>query len=733
MSTHLPTDPNGRLETSGDALPHALTELDQWVLWRYEDRHGRRTKIPCQPDGGAASVSDSATWNSYAKVCEVRRQNESSFAGIGFVFTAHDPYAGVDLDNCFDGSSELKPWACPLIERFSSTYMEVSPSGKGVKIFVKGRLPGRGKRKDLGDHAIEVYDNGRFFTVTGQVLDGAPRHIEDHQAEIENLYKEISGGRANKRFASKGQSAIPHEELHDTLVSYAGTMRRRGFSLESIELALWQENCAKGERPYGREHVRKIAESARTWEPQSDAHDLLPYLHNDEGNASRLIQLHGRDIRYCHALKKWLVWDGRRWAVDVTDQVRRLATETMREFRKQGLSIGDSNAVRFARGSLNVRRISNMLSMAEFEIFVTPEQLDKDLYLLNFENGTVDLRTSALRPHDRKDLITKLVHYSYRPDAQCPRWRAFLDRIMGGCSDAGQGDMERARRLTDYLQRALGYSLTGSAIEKVFFMPFGNGNNGKSTMLTTYRQLIEEYAVVVQADTLMARQESNNTQADLADLRGARFAQTSETEEGQRLSQSKLKRITQGMGTIKAVRKYENPIEFKETHKIWMDTNRKPTIRDADDAATFNRLHPIPFTVQIPNDEIDKRLPEKLLAEAEGILAWAVAGAKSWHELGGLDPPPEVKAANDEWRAEMDQLAHFIEQCCILGKGFTAQASALFYAYKGWCESNGESSLTNTAFGRKLGEKGFCKRHVATGTQYEGIGLTANPDGSLEF
>ena len=134
-------------------------------------------------------------------------------------------------------------------------------------------------------------------------------------------------------------------------------------------------------------------------------------------------------------------------------------------------------------------------------------------------------------------------------------------------------------------------------------MPFGSGDNGKTTLLSTFLSLLEEYAVLLQVDTLMVRQESNNTQADLADLRGARFVMTSETEEGQRLAQGKLKRITQGMGKIKAVRKYENPIEFPETHKLWMDTNSKPIIRAADDHATFDRLHPIPFTITIPKSE----------------------------------------------------------------------------------------------------------------------------------
>ena len=255
-------------------------------------------------------------------------------------------------------------------------------------------------------------------------------------------------------------------------------------------------------------------------------------------------------------------------------------------------------------------------------------------------------------------------------------------------------------------------------------MPFGSGDNGKSTLLSTFRRLIEEYAVVLQVDTLMVRQESNNTQADLADLRGARFVQTSETEEGQRLAQGKLKRITQGMGTIKAVRKYENPIEFKETHKLWIDTNHKPMIGDADDMATFNRLHPIPFTVRIPADRIDKRLPEKLIAEAEGILAWAVAGAKRWYECG-LNQPPEVKAANDEWRCETDQLAQFIEESCAVGDRFTAQSSSLFGQYKRWCEDNGERTMNICAFGKKLSEKGFEKRHMEKGAQYQRIALKA--------
>jgi putative DNA primase/helicase len=362
---------------------------------------------------------------------------------------------------------------------------------------------------------------------------------------------------------------------------------------------------------------------------------LLTQLRNDTGNADRLILRFGNHLRYCPALRKWLVWDDRRWAVDDRGAAIRRAKQTMLDYLTEATLADDKYHQAFAYASLDARRIVNMLAMAECELVVTPDQLDTHPFLLNFLNGTLDLRTGELAPHDPDQFITKLVHYRYDPGAKCPRFLSVIARAMGNHPDASETELDRAERMVAYLQRALGYSLTGTTEEKSVFVPFGSGNNAKTTILSTFLKLLNEYAVLLQVDTLMARaQESNNTQADLADLRGARFVMTSETEEGQRLSQGKLKRISQGMGNIKACRKYENPIEFPETHKLWMDTNSKPIIREADDQATFNRLHPIPFTVTIPPEEIDKSLPRKLLAEAEGILAWAVEGAKQWHQNG---------------------------------------------------------------------------------------------------
>jgi putative DNA primase/helicase len=460
-----------------------------------------------------------------------------------------------------------------------------------------------------------------------------------------------------------------------------------------------------------RQHKIRITAEANAILMGKVAPDLLAPLRNDHGNSERLIALYGRDLRYCHAMRKWLVWDGRRWKPDTTGEAYRLAKRAMREFVRQAFETPDEEIQSFAVGSLNERRISHLLILAQSEIYVEPEQLDCQSMLLNALNGTIELDTGKLRPHRREDYLTKLVHIDYRPDAECPRWRQFIGEVLD-------------ESLLDYVQRAFGYSLTGVTIEKAVFALYGPGNSGKTTLLTTFRELIAEYSVVIQADTLMSRaHDSNNTQADLADLRGARFVHTSECEASQRLSQSRLKSITQGMGSIKATHKYENPITFPETHKLWLDTNERPAITNVDDQATFNRLHPIPFPRAVPKENIDFGLGRKLKDEAEGILAWAVAGAKEWC-VRGLDKPPEIESATQVWRAENDNIGRFIDDCCVIGDTFGARARDIYGSYKQWAETSGEKIIaSDREFSTRLIARGFSKKHTERGWRYEGIGL----------
>lgn len=393
--------------------------------------------------------------------------------------------------------------------------------------------------------------------------------------------------------------------------------------------------------------------------------ELLQYTLSDDGNAQRLLHIHGDTMRYCPGFKAWLIWDGRRWKQDDSGRAQELAVSAMREFLKQAM--GTEAPWKFANKSLDYKKILAALSLAAPRVSVNAQDLDTSPWLLNFRNGTVDLRDGKLKPHCPDDLITKLCGHSYRLNAPCKRWCGFLDWAMGGGPDTNEAELAKAGRFTDYLQRALGYSITGSTSEKALFIPWGElGNNGKTTMLVVVARILPEYSGMLDVKTLMTRRnESSNASADIADLRGVRFVRTSESESSHALDQALVKKLTEGQGAVKAIKKYENWISFTATHKIWLDTNGRPRITDPDDRATMNRLHLISFPATLAEDDIEARrkecraqgfaeFPDMLVAkEAEGILAWLVQGAGKWYR-DRLHRPAEALAARDKWRDDME-------------------------------------------------------------------------------
>jgi putative DNA primase/helicase len=449
--------------------------------------------------------------------------------------------------------------------------------------------------------------------------------------------------------------------------------------------------------------------------PAPSPGDLTIQPLNDYGNGQRLIAVHGQNVRYCPPFKKWLIWDGRRWKLDEANQIRERAHKVMLDFVAQAIQSGDKTLVRFASQCLNSHHLTAALREAEPYLAVLPEALDQHPSYLNFLNAIVDLRTGELLDHEREYLITKLVHYMYDQQAQCPRFLEFLQRCVG--SD-----------LVPFLRKCLGYSLTGITSEKMAFLCLGPTSTGKTTLLVLYRHLVEEYATVILMDALMQKTEDNNSRSDLADLFGARLAVTSETEENTRVREGKLKRITAGQGKIKAVRKFENPFEFPETHKIWIDANHKPLVHGTDDSI-WNRLVPIPFDQRLLPCEIDRTLPDKLRDEATGILAWTVEGARQWF-ADGLVIPQKVDEARNAWRTEMDRIGAFRKECCLEGfedddahKPYQVKARQLYTAYREWTEKAGEHPMTETRFGLRLSEAGIKKQKCKKGMIYFGIAL----------
>jgi hypothetical protein len=261
-------------------LPDNLTELDQWVLWRFVWVKDKWTKVPYQVNGKNASTTDSATWTSYYRVLEVLRSQPAKYTGIGFVFGPDDPYCGIDLDDCFD-SDGLAPWAGPIVATLHNCYQEISPSGAGLKIWALATLPGKGIPKDPDAlYGLELYDRGRFFTVTGACFNDAPLEIAEYQDYIENLYwRHSKQGKATSTVngifgTAPANGKIAEGGRHKTLVSIAGTMRKRGLGAEAINAALQIENTERCQPPYDAAHVRKIAESAeRSWQPGNSGND----------------------------------------------------------------------------------------------------------------------------------------------------------------------------------------------------------------------------------------------------------------------------------------------------------------------------------------------------------------------------------------------------------------------------------------------------------------------------
>ena len=332
------------------------------------------------------------------------------------------------------------------------------------------------------------------------------------------------------------------------------------------------------------------------------------------------------------------------------------------------------------------------LTKTESSIPVSQPMLDADPWLFNCRNGTIDLRTGELLAHDRSNLCTKEVPIAYDPDAKCPMWIAFLGRVMAD-----------NRALVKFLQRAVGYALTGMTTEQVLFFLYGTGANGKSTFIETCRNLVGDYAQQADFDTFVPK-ENGHPRNDLARLAGARFVAAVEAAQGRQLAENVIKQAT-GCDTITARFLYREYFEFSPQFKLFLVANHKPVIVGTDEAI-WRRIRLIPFTVTIPPDERDKQLLEKLQRELPGILAWAVQGCLDW-QRHGLGEPEAVSNATAAYRREMDVMADFIDESCVLGEDETEDAGLLYERFKEWSDANGEGAATQKKFGAQLRERGF--------------------------
>ena len=433
----------------------------------------------------------------------------------------------------------------------------------------------------------------------------------------------------------------------------------------------------------------------------------------DAGNMEIFAKANAADTRYVWIWQVWVIFDGVRWQEDKRGTIYQKAIATLRNLADQAKQLlPPKNAgyvIEHALGSESLSGLKNMLALAKSHpvLAAVPEMFDANPWLLNLPNGTMDLRQMLFRPHAREDMLTKVAGVAYDPTATCPQWLAFLVTIMAG-----------NQALIGFLQRFVGYTLVGEVSEQSLILLYGTGANGKSVFLEILRYVFGEYAM--QADfTTFTATKGQNVRNDIARLVGARFVTAVESEYGQPLAEAVIKQVTGGEPIV-ARFLFKEFFQFYPQFTLWLASNHKPIIKGGDHGI-WRRIKLVPFAVTIPPEKQDQDLPSKLKAEGPGILNWMIQGCREWQRQG-LNPPLEVMTAVSEYRSEMDLLAEFLDEKCILGPGEKVKAKDLYKAYREFCEAEGEFVLGKKRFADLLLQRGFRKAKIGD-MIWSGLGL----------
>src|SRR5215204_2604411 len=499
-----------------------------------------------------------------------------------------------------------------------------------------------------------------------------------------------------------------------TLWKIASMLLKARATRSAVAAAIAERDETLGYRKYTNypQQYTKIAERIEDSPAPS-------YMRTDTGNGERFAAQHGKDVRWIKKWGKHLVWSGRVWQIDDFEDVSRRAQRTAKsifgEAQREGVDTEEQGKIAaHAIASQSARSLRAMVDLAKPHIASAHTEFDPDPWLLNCQNGTIDLRTGELREHRRSDMITKVTPVEYNPAATAPTFHAFLEQILPG------------EALRGFVQRAFGMALSGEIRDNVLVIFHGTGSNGKSTLVEALMEAFGDYAKAAAPELLMVKVNSHPT--ELADLFGARLVSCMESEEGRRLNEGLVKQLT-GRDTISARRMREDFWEFNPTHSVVFGTNHKPEIRGTD-YAIWRRLKLVPFDVTIPDAEQDKDLPTKLEAELPGILRWAVEGCLEW-QRNGLQEPDEVTTATQAYRSEMDVLAAFIEDVCVEDEEAETPATALHTVYQHWCRDHNETALKQRTFGMRLAERGYRSFKYTSGVNkdrsgWAGLGIRSD-------
>lgn len=463
-------------------------------------------------------------------------------------------------------------------------------------------------------------------------------------------------------------------------------------------------------------------------DPRSKAfkHDLTEF-----GNTQRMIDRHGGNFKY-NGAQGFLVYNGKRWEREADIQVQLMAQETIKhmfveasailayaatlptdEARKACASQAEALSG-WARFSSKFKMVTAMVSLVKSapEVHIEPEVFDTHLYLFNFQNGTVDVRTGVMHKHTKQDFLTQICPYAYNPQADCPVFKAFFRDAMCGDKD-----------LMRFMKKFLGLSTTGDVSEHAWCMMLGVGENGKTTLMEAVSGAMgPDYAGTMSDRTISqtnSPSDGNAPSPEVADLKGKRLITVSETEEGARIKTEFIKRMSGG-DQEKARYLHRNPFTFHYTNKLFLYTNHNPIVRESSHGF-WRRVRRVPFNYQVPPEKKDLDLPNKLHAEAEGILAWLVEGAKLWASEG-LGMPDVVREATDNYRAEQDILGLYVKEYCDEGADLIIRSKEFFQLFNGWLEDEmGMKKVTMPTLKRMMEDHKYAPDKDREGRFFHGL------------
>ena len=448
--------------------------------------------------------------------------------------------------------------------------------------------------------------------------------------------------------------------------------------------------------------------------------DLIEFPDSDAGNAERFHAMHGENVRHVAESGQWLLWNGNRWEPDTDGAVVRLFITTMRQLASQSIEIACPLTAqaksKFALRCTNLDKVKSGLELAKSIEGVTigVSDLDSDPWLIGTPDGVIDLRQGLPIKPDRGQMLTKSIGVSHAVDAQCPLWMQFIDTVTGGDTE-----------LANYLQAAIGYSLTGLCREQCLFFLHGTGQNGKGVFSETNKAIFGDYAQTA-PESLFTRDRNSSATNDVARLAGCRLAIAAELDEGSAFAESRIKALTGG-DTITARFLHREFFDFIPSHKFWISGNHKPTVRGTDQGI-WRRLRLIPFTVRIPDEKKDPALAEKLIAELPGILNWALAGCLQWQRRG-LVAPECVRRATDDYRREEDVIGQFLDDCTTETSAARTPTTAVYQAYELWAEREGiqpKFRLSARRLNRRIEEHSHIRTKSHGTWGWVDLALTAN-------